>query len=99
MSGYCKDCGNQYCICDDFDSHPEIRNHKRMLREGIIHNPEDYEYKDVNDILPPKYDSYLVKTEFGIYTIMLYDYQGWDSISKGKPTHWMHIPKVRENKK
>ncbi len=96
MSGYCKECGNKYCICDDIKSHPEIRNYKRMLREGTIHNPEDLKYKDVNDVLPKKYDSYLVKTEFGVYTIMLYDYQGWDSISKGNPTHWMHIPKVEE---
>ena len=60
-------------------------------------NHEDLEWKDIS-ILPPKYDSYLVKTEFGTYTIMLYDYQGWDSISKGKPTHWMYIPKVKEKK-
>jgi hypothetical protein len=96
MSGYCKDCGNQHCVCDDPKSHPEIRNYKRMLRDGTLTNTEDYEYKDVNDILPLKFDTYLVRTEFGNYTIMLYDYQGWDSISKGKPTHWMVIPKVKD---
>ena len=93
MSGYCKDCGNQYCLCDDIKSHPLIRKHKEMIREGFIVNPEDLEWKEVNDITPEEFtgEKYLT---YPYYKILEYMYQGFYS-NEGKEyvTHWMHLPK------
>lgn len=98
MSGYCKDCGNQLCICDDVRQPYELRKAKQLIRDGVIPNPEDLEWKDFSKISPPKIgDVYLTYP----YYIKLEYVHGAFYSKEGKEfvTHWMYLPKApKENK-
>ena len=47
-----------------------------MLREGTLNNPEDLEWKDVNDVLPVKEQKYLT---YRHYLILDYIYNAFYS--------------------